>query len=84
VEKYGRTRQTTNDNATLCMRIARVITKATNSHSEYVILIAFLRQQRFGKRASVLRYTLHVLVNHLHCTEVQIMSSVSLVMSLPR
>jgi len=31
--------------------------KATNTHSEYVILIAFPRQQWLHERASVLRYT---------------------------
>ena len=33
------------------------IPKATNTHSEYVILIAFLRQQGLHERTSVLRYT---------------------------
>jgi hypothetical protein len=32
-------------------------TKATNTHSEYVILIAFPRQQRLRERDSMLRYT---------------------------
>jgi hypothetical protein len=31
--------------------------KATNTHSEYVILVAFPRQNRLHERASVLRYT---------------------------
>jgi hypothetical protein len=39
------------------MRIACWIPKATNTHSEYVILIAFPLQQRLYERASVLRYT---------------------------
>ena len=39
------------------MRTACQITKATNKHSEYVILIAFPWQLRFHKRASMLRYT---------------------------
>jgi hypothetical protein len=39
------------------MRIACWITKATDTHSEYVILIAFPRQQWLNERASVLRYT---------------------------
>ena len=38
-------------------RIACWITKATNTHSEYVILIAFPLQQWLHERASVLRYT---------------------------
>jgi hypothetical protein len=36
------------------MRIACWITTATNTHSEYVILIAFLRQQWLHERASIL------------------------------
>ena len=43
------------------MRIARWITKATDPHSAYVKLIAFLLQQRLHKMASRLRYT------YLHC-----------------
>jgi hypothetical protein len=38
------------------MRIACWITKATNTHSEYVILIAFPPQQWLHVRASVLLY----------------------------
>jgi hypothetical protein len=57
VEKYGRARQATDDNITRRMRFACWITKATNTHSEYVILIAFPRQQWLRERASVLRYT---------------------------
>jgi hypothetical protein len=39
------------------MRCACWITKATNTYSEYVILIAFLRRQLLRERASVLHYT---------------------------
>ena len=39
------------------MRIACRITKATNTHTQYVILIAFPLQQRLHQRASMLRYT---------------------------
>jgi len=39
------------------MRIACWIPKATNTHSEYVILIAFPLQQRLHERVSILRYT---------------------------
>jgi len=38
------------------MRFARWITKATNIHSEYVILIASPQQHWLHGRASVLRY----------------------------
>jgi hypothetical protein len=41
VEKYGTTRQATNDNITWRMCFLRRITKATHTHSEYVTLIAF-------------------------------------------
>jgi hypothetical protein len=37
VEKYGRDRQTTDDNIIWRMRFACWITKATDTHSEYVI-----------------------------------------------
>ena len=39
------------------MRIARWIPKATNTHSHYVIIIAFPLQQWLHERASLLRYT---------------------------
>jgi hypothetical protein len=39
------------------MPIAYWITKATNAHSEYVLLTAVARQQKLRERALVLRYT---------------------------
>ena len=39
------------------MRFACMKTKARDTHSEYVILIPFQRQQWLHKRASILRYT---------------------------
>ena len=39
------------------MRIACLSGNATNTHSEYVILVAFPRQQWLYERASVLRHT---------------------------
>jgi hypothetical protein len=57
VEKYGRARQDADDNIIRRMRFACWITKATNTHSEYVTLIAFPRQQLLRERASMLRYT---------------------------
>jgi hypothetical protein len=39
------------------MRIARLIIKATDTPSEYVILTPFLLQQCLHERASVLRHT---------------------------
>ena len=42
---------------TICrMRIACWIPKATNTHSKYVILIAFQQQQWLHERALLLRY----------------------------
>ena len=39
------------------VRVACWIPKATNTHSEFVALIAFSLQQWLQERASVLRYT---------------------------
>ena len=39
------------------MRIACWIPKATDTHSEYVILTAFPQQQRLRERVLTLRYT---------------------------
>jgi len=41
VEKYGRARQAKDDNIMRRMRITCWITKAKNTHSDYVKLIAF-------------------------------------------
>jgi hypothetical protein len=54
VEKYGRARQATGDNIIRRMRFAYWITKATDTHSEYVIIIAFTQQQWLSERASLL------------------------------
>jgi hypothetical protein len=40
------------------MRIARWIPNSTNTHSEYVIVIAFPLQQWLHERPSMLQYTL--------------------------
>jgi hypothetical protein len=55
VEKYGIDRETADDNIIRRMRFACCITKATDTDSEYVILIAFPRQQWLCERASMLR-----------------------------
>jgi hypothetical protein len=39
------------------MRTARWITRATNTHSEYLMFTGFPLQQRLRERVSVLRYT---------------------------
>jgi hypothetical protein len=57
VEKYGRARQDTDDNIIRRMRFACWISKATDTHSENVIRIAFPLQQWLRERASVLLYT---------------------------
>ena len=57
VEKYVRTIQVTDENITRRMRFACWMTKATNTYSEYVILIAFPRQEWLRERSSMLRYT---------------------------
>jgi hypothetical protein len=57
VEKYGRMWQATDDNITRRISIAWWIPKATYTHSEYVIIIAFSLQQCFRERASLLRST---------------------------
>jgi len=47
------------------MRIACSIPKATNTNSEYVILIAFLLQQWLHERTSVFRYMFIACLFHL-------------------
>ena len=65
VENVVKARQATDDNTTGRMRIACWITKVTDTHAEYIILIAFPRQQWLGEGVSVLRYsTLLGLLQH--------------------
>jgi len=59
MEKYGTARQVTNDNITGRMRFACWITLTKNAHSEYVIRIAFARQNWLVERASVLHLHVH-------------------------
>jgi hypothetical protein len=56
-ENYCRTGQVTDDNITRRMRFACCISKTTDTHSEYAILITFARRQWLRERATVLRYT---------------------------
>jgi len=44
LKKYGTVIQATDDNVIMCKRFACWTSKATGTHSEYVILIVFLRQ----------------------------------------
>ena len=53
--KYGTDKQVTDDNIIRRMRFACWITKATDTHSECVILTAFPLQQWLRERASILR-----------------------------
>jgi hypothetical protein len=48
---YGTARQATDDNIIQRMRFACWTTKATNTHSDYITLIAFSRQQWLRERA---------------------------------
>jgi hypothetical protein len=48
------------------MRIARWIHKATNKHTEFVILISFPLRQWLRERASVLRYTYTACLFHMY------------------
>jgi hypothetical protein len=58
VEKYGTARQATDDNIIRRMSFACWVTKATDTRSEYVILIDFPKQQLL--RETHLNVTLHV------------------------
>ena len=55
--KCDTARQATDENTIWRMRFAYWIAKATDTHSEYVILIVFLRQQWLSESASLLRYS---------------------------
>jgi len=55
MEEYCRAIQPTDD-ILWRMRFACCLTKATNTHSEYLILIALLLQQWLHESASVLSY----------------------------
>ena len=57
MEKAGRPGQATDDHIIQRMRFSCWTSMATYSHSEYVTLIAFPRQQWSRERNSMLRYT---------------------------
>jgi hypothetical protein len=54
------------------MRVACWITKTTDTHSKYVMLVAFPWQQWFRERASMLCYT------HTSCLSYSIMVTLTL------
>ena len=62
MEKYGTPGQATDDSIIRRMRFACWITKATDTHSEYFILLALPGQQWLRELASFLRYT-HIVVD---------------------
>jgi hypothetical protein len=64
VAKYGRAGQATDDNRIRRMRVACWVTKAADTRSEYVIHIAFPRQQWLRERASIFRCTYIVSLVH--------------------
>jgi len=55
MEKYGRVKQATDNNLIRRLRFTYWITEATDTHSEYVILVALPRQQWLREYASMLR-----------------------------
>jgi hypothetical protein len=55
VGKCGTVRQAIDEDTTRRMHVACWIHKATNSHSEYVIIIAVARQKSLRESASILR-----------------------------
>jgi hypothetical protein len=57
VEKYVRAREATDDNIIWHMCFACWVTKATDTHIEYLILVAFPRQQWLLEHVSMLCYT---------------------------
>ena len=62
--KYGRIKQATDDNIISRMRIACWMTKATNTHSEYLTLIVFFPLQTWLQR-KCLNITLYA--HYLFC-----------------
>jgi len=57
VEEYGSAGQATDDNIMRRVHSAYWLISATNTHSDYVILIAFPLLQWLRERASILLYT---------------------------
>jgi hypothetical protein len=53
------------DNIIRRMRLECCIAKATNTHSEYVTLLGFSRQEWLRERASMLRYTHIICLVHI-------------------
>jgi hypothetical protein len=68
MEKYSKERQAADDSIIRDMRFACWLTKATDTHSEYVVLTAFPQQQWLRERASMLRIrTFFLRAENWHC-----------------
>jgi hypothetical protein len=57
VEKFGTIGQATNVNIIGHMLFTCLVNKFTDTHSEYIMLIAFPRQKSLRERASKLHFT---------------------------
>jgi hypothetical protein len=57
MQKHGRAGEATDNGIIRRMRVACWIPKSIDTHSEYVILIAFARREWLSEHASMLRYT---------------------------
>ena len=57
MENYDTARQATHENIIRRARFSCCVTKATNTQSEYVILVSFPLKKSLHERASVLYYT---------------------------
>jgi hypothetical protein len=63
---FGRTKQTTDDNIIQHMRFAYWTSKATDTHSEYEILIAFPWQQWLRLNFTLYVHGLSGVLQHYH------------------
>jgi hypothetical protein len=68
MELYSAAREVTDSNTIWRTRIECWIPKATSTHSEYVVFIAFSFQQWLLKRASVLRLVIYLFLTAIGLT----------------
>jgi hypothetical protein len=61
-KKYGTARQATDDNIIRRMRFACWVTKATDTHSEYVIVYALLFHSNNGYKKAPQYYVIRTLL----------------------
>ena len=64
--KNGTARRAIHENTIRRMRLACWITKDTDTHAEFVVLIVLARQQCLCERSSALRHTYMARVVYLH------------------